>query len=308
MKRFLKIILLLSVSLLVTASTARAGETDQIRADLDAVLAQDQRIDAARGQVAAETLASARETLARLSDEQLEILVPYAVSIAKLKDNTTLVADHLVAIAAEAKTEQQARSAGFPDAEYYTDSMCTGIRNDTGLMKLAWNEYWLAQTVMLAAKFVCEEDILGTNTAAACLPLAIALGVAKQVIENADFCDDDIDSSEIGASYLRIGHLHDDTSVVQETLDKAELELIEMDLARRRFNVGEFILPAAFGGKLEQVRAVVVDVLARLAAENMDIKNAQAHVLRADEAYAAGDWKGTFLQLGFAYREGVTLH
>jgi hypothetical protein len=307
MKTFRKIILLPAVSLLLVATVALAGQSGQIRADLDAILADDQRIDAATGNAFAETLVAARERLAALTDEELEALVPYAVSIANLKEKVALLATHVTAIAEAAKAERQARSAGFPDAEYYTDSLCTGIRNDTAGMKIAWNVYWAAETTMLAAKFACEQDILGTNTAAVCIPFAVALGVAKQVIENFDFCDDDVDSSEIGASYLRIGHLHDDMALIQEALDQAEIALIQMDLARPRFNVAEFVLPAAFNGKLEFVRAVVLDVLARLAAENMDIRNAHSHVALADEYYAVGDWKGTFKQLGYAYREAVRL-
>jgi hypothetical protein len=293
------------VGLLLVASTVFAGQTDQIRTDLDTILAHDQSIDAVMGRNAAEALVHARNALAVLSDEELELLAPYAASIASLKDRTILLADHVLATAGAARAQGQARSAGFPDAAYYTDSLCTGARNDTGGMKIAWNVYWAAETALAAAQYVCLTDILGENTSAACIPLAVAVGVASQVIDNYDFCDDDVDSSEIGASYLRLGHIHDDMALVQETLDQASIEQIEVDLARRRYYVAEYIIPASSEGKLEQVRAVVVDVMSRMVAAGVDIRRAPEYLASADAYYAAGDWKGAYRALGIAYRQAV---
>jgi hypothetical protein len=308
MIKVLTTIFLVSVWLVPPANAEAAGQATSIRADLDTILWQDQSIDAVMGKAAAEALVDARQKLAGMSDEQLELLAPHAASIAALRDKTSLLARTVLSVAETAKAARQARSAGFPDAEYYTDSMCTAVRNDTTAMKVAWNTLWAAETVLDAMEYVCLEDIVGFNGALACVGLAVAVGVASQVVENFEFCDDDVDSAEIGGSYQRLGHLHGDLTVVQETLDQGTIEYIEVDLARRRYYIGEYMIPESSNGKLEQVRDVVTSVVTRMIAAGIDVRFAELHLQAANGYYAAGDWKRCYKELGFAYRDAVLVH
>jgi len=294
--------------LVLAASPAPAGPVSSIRADLDTILWQDQSIDTVMGGAAAETLVDVRQKLASATDEELEILAPYAASIAVLRDKTSLLARQVLAMTQAAKAERQARSPGFPDADYYTDVQCTGVRNDTAAMKIAWNALWAAKELLDAAEYVCLEDILGFNGALACEALAIPVGLASQVVENFEFCDKDVDSAEIGASYQRLGHLHGDLSVVQETLDQGTLVYIEADLARRRWYIGEYMIPGTSNGKLEQVRDVVTSVVTRMIAAGIDVRFAELRLQAADGYYAAGDYKRCYKELGLAYRDAVLVH
>lgn len=224
-----------------------------------------------------------------------------------MRNQTEALAGQVISTSGGATpTRELARTPGFPDAEYYTDSLCTGVRFDTGNLKIAWNVFQAARTAMDAAEFVCQQDILGANTALVCVPLSIAVDVALQVIDNYNFCDDDVDSAEIQGSYLRIGHVHDDVVVIQGSLDDLTVNAIEEDLARRRYYIAEFMLPAAFGGKLEIVRDIVADVITRMEAAGLFIDHAQDYLALGDTYYAEQAWKRAHLAYGMAYRKAVS--
>jgi hypothetical protein len=90
-------------------------------------------------------------------------------------------------------------------------SQCDAIPHDAQFRFGALVVYQVADAVLAAAGFACQETIAGFNTAAVCIPLAIALQAAKAPFELGEFCagEDDSDlmesiSADVAAARLEI--------------------------------------------------------------------------------------------------------
>jgi hypothetical protein len=57
---------------------------------------------------------------------------------------------------------------------------------------------------------VCNEDILGENGSAACVPLAIAADVANGFFDTSAWCAGEVAGNQADGSYRRLDHLHTD--------------------------------------------------------------------------------------------------
>ena len=132
----------------------------------------------------------------------------------------------------------------------------------------------------------------GGNTSLACIATDAAFFIAKSVFENLTFCNDDIDSVELEASYKRLEHVHGDIEALQsklgqlaDTVQKVLDGQTEQNLLTG-LNPPSLERPAAMGGRLEKVRDLV---RARIAVRTRASADAGKDTARAESLYAAGE-------------------
>jgi hypothetical protein len=91
---------------------------------------------------------------------------------------------------------------------------CDVLPHDSAFTFGALIAVQVADAALAAVGRVCDQVVVaagfGSNTALVCLPLEIALGVAKAPFELADFCGGEEDSSFLEGSYERLGVIHGD--------------------------------------------------------------------------------------------------
>ena len=66
--------------------------------------------------------------------------------------------------------------------------------------------------ILAAAAWVCNEDVLGENGSAACIPFAIADDIAQSLFATRNFCSGLDTSAMIAGSSSRLDHIHTDLS------------------------------------------------------------------------------------------------
>ena len=89
--------------------------------------------------------------------------------------------------------------------------------------------------------------------------------------------------------------------------EKDELLQIEIEKSLLLHDrISHFYLPAAFGGRLELVREIVVEAIVQNQAAGIDVGGAPQSVAQGHADYAAGDWKGAYDEYQQAYRTVVT--
>ncbi|MGE5347291.1 MAG: hypothetical protein ACM3JH_15160 [Acidithiobacillales bacterium] len=87
----------------------------------------------------------------------------------------------------------------------------------------------VANSILAAAAWVCNEDILGENGSAACVPLAIAADIANGFFDTATFCAGEVTANQVDANFNRLDHLHDDLAAVQSTDNSIDSHLTNVD-------------------------------------------------------------------------------
>jgi len=170
--------------------------------------------------------------------------------------------------------------------------ICEGDPDGDGLpnratdevLMIADNLLSLSQLRLDVAGRICDQDLTilgeGGNLSVVCIVGDIVHAVAKRVHDSLFLCEDLIDSAEIAASYLRLGHLHDDVVdvagkidlvtekvvVIQETLDtKIELRRIRLQITELK-EKRRFLLAAEEGG--QPVDVTLIRVMASAAGLN----------------------------------------
>jgi len=89
--------------------------------------------------------------------------------------------------------------------------------------------------------------------------------------------------------------------------EKDELLQIEIEKSLLLHDrISHFYLPAAFGGRLELVREIVVEAIVQNQAAGIDVGNAPTNVANGDVHYAAGEWKAAYDDYQTGYRTVVT--
>lgn len=94
-------------------------------------------------------------------------------------------------------------------------SQCDSILHDAQFRFGALVAYQVADAVLAAAGFACQETIAGFNTAAVCIPLAIALQAAKAPFELGEFCAGEDDSDLMEGISARLDGVHDDVAAAR---------------------------------------------------------------------------------------------
>jgi hypothetical protein len=110
---------------------------------------------------------------------------------------------------------------GFPGAPPIL-SQCDNISHSSSFTFGALVAFQVLRTIIDAAEFGCEQIAVvagfGANTAAVCIPLAIAADVAVIPYELADFCGGEEDSAIGQGSYDRLEHIHTDLENVKSDI------------------------------------------------------------------------------------------
>ncbi len=190
-----------------TALTAQeAGETAQFRAQFDTMMANYERIATKRGDLSTlEKASEARLAMSRVTEQQLAILYSRAgyPDLASAVIATELQASRAV--------QSRAKSLPFPDAAPIV-SNCDIVDYAPGTRYAELIAKEVTQALLDSANYGCVETILGVNGSLACIPFAVANSVAQGLFNTSTFCDGEVASNQVEASYLRLLHLHNDLS------------------------------------------------------------------------------------------------
>jgi hypothetical protein len=156
-----------------------------------------------------------REAMRALSDQQLANLYSHT-RIPNLSVVVTAT-QYLVSKADSQKTATTARSAAFFGAESLPfpepialDPGCNGVDISSGTRYTQLIAKEVTNSILAAAAWACNEDILGENGSAACIPLAIAADVANGFFDTSAWCSGEVTSNQVDANFNRLGHIHDD--------------------------------------------------------------------------------------------------
>jgi hypothetical protein len=110
--------------------------------------------------------------------------------------------------------------------------------------------------------------------------------------------------SEINDNEVKIDAIEAKLDGLGEKDELLQIEIEKSLLLHDR--ISHFYLPAAFGGRLELVREIVVEAIVQNQAAGIDVGNAPASVAQGDVHYAAGEWKAAYDEYQQAYRSVVT--
>lgn len=136
-------------------------------------------------------------------------------------------------IESQQKTAEKIRALtpltpGFPGPPPLV-SGCNGvdITADTRYALLIIKE--VANSVLAAAAWVCNEDVLGENGSLACVPLAIAADIANGFFDTATFCAGEVTANQVDANFNRLDHIHNDLAAVQATDNAIDTHLTNVN-------------------------------------------------------------------------------
>jgi hypothetical protein len=107
----------------------------------------------------------------------------------------------------------------------------------------------------------------------------------------------DVNEAKIDAIEAKLDGLGEKDDILRVEIEKSML---------LHDRISYFYLPAAFGGRLELVREIVVETIVQNQAAGIDVGGAPASVAAGDADYANGDWKGAYDEYQRAYRTVVT--
>jgi hypothetical protein len=110
--------------------------------------------------------------------------------------------------------------------------------------------------------------------------------------------------AEIDANEVKIDAIEAKLDGLGEKDELLQIEIEKSLLLHDR--ISHFYLPAAFGGRLELVREIVVEAIVQNQAAGIDVGVAPASVAQGDVHYAAGEWKSAYDEYQQAYRTVVT--
>jgi hypothetical protein len=208
--------LLLSVAAVAPAAAQSPSAIQTYRDQYDLAMANMQRVAQATGDVtAAQRAAEGRAAMRSLTDAQLANLF----SKTRIPDFSvvSMAAGYLASrseslqgtLAPQGNLAPLPPTAGFPDADPI-DSGCNGvdISSATRYTQLIARE--TTNSILAAAAWVCNEDILGENGSAACVPLAIAADVANGFFDTSAWCAGEVTANQVDGNYRRLDHIHND--------------------------------------------------------------------------------------------------
>jgi len=209
--RSFRFVFLMVCLVIATPVIAQAPRTiEAFRAQYDAMMANYEQLFAAEGNIQGQMRAQqGREAMQALTNEQLARV--FAKS--RIPDFSIIasVSNYLVQRRAVQK------SLPFP-GEPPIVSGCNGVdyTSATRYAETIANE--VTQSILAAAAWVCNEDILGENGSLACVPLAIAADITQGHIDVANFCAGEVTANQVQANFDRLGHIHDDLSAGISTI------------------------------------------------------------------------------------------
>jgi hypothetical protein len=209
--RSFRFVFLMVCLVIATPVIAQAPRTiEAFRAQYDAMMANYEQLFAAEGNIQGQMRArQGREAMQALTNEQL----------ARVFAKSRIPDFSIIASASNYLVQRRAihQSLPFP-AEPPIVSGCNGVdyTSATRYAETIANE--VTQSILAAAAWVCNEDILGENGSLACVPLAIAADVTQGLIDVANFCAGEVTANQVQANFDRLAHIHDDLSAGISTI------------------------------------------------------------------------------------------
>jgi hypothetical protein len=98
-------------------------------------------------------------------------------------------------------------------------SGCNGVAIDGDTLYALLIAKEVANSVLAAAAWVCNEDVLGENGSLACVPFAIAADVANGFFDTATFCAGMVQSNEVDAIWAGLQGIENDVTAATTTID-----------------------------------------------------------------------------------------
>jgi hypothetical protein len=197
-------------------SQKTGGQTvGSFRAQYATMMANFARIYAATGDTAGqERVRQGLDAMGALTDNQLARL--YAQSripdLAAAAAASEYVASHVQSVGGRVTD-----SLPFPDApDLINECKVLPIDSASRFALLILKE--IANGILAAAAFVCQEDILGENASLGCVPLAIASDLANGVFDSAQYCAGEFTANQVDANFNRLAHIHDDLTAGIKTV------------------------------------------------------------------------------------------
>ena len=129
---------------------------------------------------------------------------------------------------AETKRALSPLTPGFPGpVDLVAGCVGVDITADTRYALFIIKE--VANSILAAAAWVCNEDILGENGSLACVPLAIAADVANGFFDTATFCAGEVTANQVDANFNRLDHIHNDLADVQSSVNALDTHLTNVN-------------------------------------------------------------------------------
>jgi hypothetical protein len=168
--------------------------------------------------------------IALLGPRDLEVLAPACAQVGQWKLAVANARDLARSRrTAPAPARVAVATAVFPTAPY--SGLCGSTRSDTDVIFGFQVALQVARGVWSAASRACDQVAVvcpvpgGGNTSLACIAADAVLFAAEKVLEDMQFCDEDIDSAEIRGTYDRVGFVHDQVVTLEEKLDAMDKKL-----------------------------------------------------------------------------------
>jgi len=187
----------------------------KLREQYDAMMSNFEHMLKAQGDPAGtEKARRGREAMRGLNDQQLAKLY----SLTRVPDLSVVVtatqyqvtqADSGKTAAAGASGLVGVQSLPFPEP-IALDPGCNGVDITSGTRYTQLIAKEVTNSILAAAAWACNEDILGENGSAACIPLAIAADIANGFFDTSAWCAGEFTANQVDANFNRLGHIHDD--------------------------------------------------------------------------------------------------
>ena len=211
---------------LLTSRPAAAQDSASLlnlRQQYDAMMANfDTALKAQGDSAGVSKVQAGRDAMRALTDQQLFALF----SRTRLPDLRLMVmtTDYIASHAKARKAGPAAPSAlilpkspGFPEPVDVVAG-CDGVDVTAETRYALFITKEVANAVLAAAAWACNEDILGENGSAACIPLAIAADIANGFFDTATFCAGELTANQVDANFNRLDHIHNDLADALATI------------------------------------------------------------------------------------------
>jgi hypothetical protein len=227
---------LVMLAVITIAEPAAAQQPDALRAfrdKYDAMMANFEQIAATTGNQAVQGRAHrAREAMQLVTDDQLlKTFGPSGVPDLSVG----VMATQYLAARLESEHNQVQKNPGrlpltpgLPGPPPLVAG-CDGVDITAETRYALFIAKEVANSILAAAAWVCNEDILGENGSAACVPLAIAADIANGFFDTATFCAGEVTANQVDANFNRLEHIHGDLAAVQATDNAIDAHITNVD-------------------------------------------------------------------------------
>jgi|GEM_PF-6269566 len=215
--RFLAILAVLAIA--QSAVAQEPGALQTFRANYDVMMSNFERMAKATGNKARQERAhQGREAMRMVTDAQLtktlgQNQVP-DLSVGVMASQYLATKMESQQKAAEKERALAPLTPGFPGPVALVGG-CVGVDITADTRYILFLAKEVANAILAAAAWVCNEDILGENGSLACVPFAIAADVANGFFDAATFCAGEVTANQVDANFNRLDHIHDDLADVR---------------------------------------------------------------------------------------------